>query len=98
MTIVDGALDALDRVAAELVRFGDRVLVENPAFPGLLDLLEQLGPAVVVPLRPTQGMLPDALRRGARAVAGGAVPAAARAEPERRVDDGDAGAGARPRC
>jgi DNA-binding transcriptional MocR family regulator len=64
LTIVDGALDALDRVAAELVRFGDRVLVENPTFPGLLDILEQRG-AVVVPLATdAHGVLPDALREG----------------------------------
>ncbi len=39
LTVVDGALDALDRVTATVVRFGDHVLVENPTFPPLLDLL-----------------------------------------------------------
>jgi len=62
LTIVDGALDALDRVAAELVRFGDRVLVENPTFPGLLDILEQRGAAVVPLATDAHGVLPDALR------------------------------------
>jgi DNA-binding transcriptional MocR family regulator len=62
LTIVDGALDALDRVAAQVVRFGDRVLVENPTFPGLLDILEHRG-AVVVPLETDGlGVVPDAVR------------------------------------
>ena len=47
LTVVDGALDALDRIARELVRLGDRVIVENPTFPPLLDILEQIGAEVV---------------------------------------------------
>jgi DNA-binding transcriptional MocR family regulator len=51
LTVVDGAMDALDRVAAVVVRLGDRVVVEHPAFPPLLDLLDLLGAEVVgVPL------------------------------------------------
>lgn len=49
LTVVDGALDALDRIATQIVRLGDRVLVENPTFPPLLDLLHQLG-AELIPL------------------------------------------------
>jgi DNA-binding transcriptional MocR family regulator len=47
LTVVDGALDALDRVADVVVRLGDRVVVEHPTFPPLLDLLEQLGADVI---------------------------------------------------
>lgn len=43
LTVVDGALDALDRISAVTLRLGDRVIVEHPTFPPLLDLLEQLG-------------------------------------------------------
>jgi DNA-binding transcriptional MocR family regulator len=51
LTVVDGALDALDRITGAVVRFGDHVLVENPAFPPMLDLLEAVGATVVgVPL------------------------------------------------
>jgi DNA-binding transcriptional MocR family regulator len=52
LTVVDGALDALDRIVGEVVRFGDYVLVENPAFPPLLDLLDAVGAIVAgVPLQ-----------------------------------------------
>jgi DNA-binding transcriptional MocR family regulator len=64
VTVVDGALDAIDRLATAHVRLGDRVLVENPAFPPLLDLLELLG-AEVVPLPLDEdGIVPDALAEG----------------------------------
>lgn len=62
LTVVDGALDALDRVASWVVSLGDRVVVENPAFPPLLDLLDLLG-AEVVPVRTDErGIDPDDLR------------------------------------
>ncbi len=47
LTVVDGAMDALDRVAQVVVRLGDRVLVEHPTFPPLLDLLDELGAEVI---------------------------------------------------
>ena len=47
ITVVDGAMDALDRVAQVVLRLGDRVVVEHPGFPPLLDLLDQLGCDVV---------------------------------------------------
>src|SRR3954452_2130600 len=47
LTVVDGAMDALDRVAQVVVRLGDRVIVEHPTFPRLLDLLDELGAEVI---------------------------------------------------
>lgn len=47
VTVVDGAMDAIDRVADVVVRLGDRVVVEHPTFPPVLDLLEQLGAEVI---------------------------------------------------
>jgi DNA-binding transcriptional MocR family regulator len=47
LTVVDGAMDALDRVAQVVVRLGDRVVVEHPTFPPLLDLLDRLGAEVI---------------------------------------------------
>ncbi len=43
MTVLDGALDALDRLIAATVSFGDTVVVEDPTFPPILDLLERAG-------------------------------------------------------
>ena len=61
ITVVDGAMDALDRVAQLVVDLGDRVVVEHPTFPPLLDLLEQLGADVIgVPLD-SEGMVIEAL-------------------------------------
>ena len=47
ITVVDGALDALDRVASVVLRLGDRVVVEHPGFPPMLDLLERLACDIV---------------------------------------------------
>ena len=82
--MVDGAMDALDRVAEVVLRLGDRVVVEHPSFPPLLDLLEQMGCEVVGVDIDDGGLDVDGLRA---ALAGGArapVPPAAGAEPGRR--------------
>jgi DNA-binding transcriptional MocR family regulator len=47
LTVVDGAMDAHSQFVGAHLRFGDRVAVEQPCFPPLLDLLEVAG---VVPL------------------------------------------------
>jgi len=61
LTVVDGAMDALDRVAQIIVRLGDRVVVEHPTFPPLLDLLEQLGAEVIGVPMDDHGLRPDDL-------------------------------------
>jgi DNA-binding transcriptional MocR family regulator len=66
LTVVDGAMDALDRVAGAVLRYGDHVLVENPAFPPLLDLLQALGATVVGVPMDSAGIVPDALRQAIR--------------------------------
>lgn len=64
LTVVNGALDALDRVVALQVRFGDRVLVENPCFPPILDLLENQG-AEPIPIPVDQeGIIASSLLAG----------------------------------
>ncbi|GLK18058.1 aminotransferase class I/II-fold pyridoxal phosphate-dependent enzyme [Herbiconiux flava] len=72
LTIVDGALDAISRALETLVRFGDRVVVENPTFPPFLDLLETFGAERLPVDVDEQGMLPrqlaDALALGPVAV------------------------------
>lgn len=47
LTVVDGAMDALDQVARCVLGFGDRVVVEHPCFPALVDLVESTGVEVV---------------------------------------------------
>jgi DNA-binding transcriptional MocR family regulator len=66
LTVVDGAMDGLDRVAAATLRYGDHVLVENPAFPPLLDLLQALGATVIGVEMDSAGLVPDALQRAIR--------------------------------
>lgn len=60
LTVTNGALDAIDRVLATLVRYGDRVVVENPSFPPFLDLLETYGLEPVGVDLDADGMVPDA--------------------------------------
>jgi DNA-binding transcriptional MocR family regulator len=43
ITVTNGALDAVERILREHVRPGDRVVVEDPTLPALLDLLASLG-------------------------------------------------------
>ena len=62
LMVVDGAMDALDQVSRSMLRFGDRVVVEHPSFPPLLDLLESIGVDVVgVPLDDA-GLRPEPLK------------------------------------
>lgn len=67
VTVLDGSLDALDRFISALVRFGDTVIVEDPTFPPILDMLERAGAEVVgVPID-AGGIDPDRLREALRA-------------------------------
>ena len=67
LTVVDGALDALSRIVDQVVRLGDRVAMENPGFPPLIDLLERAG-ADIVPLDlDDEGVTPASLDRALQA-------------------------------
>lgn len=61
LTVVDGAMDAIDRVITTLVRLGDRVIVERATFPPLLDLLEQLGAELIGVDVDADGIVPASL-------------------------------------
>ncbi|GAB4586609.1 aminotransferase class I/II-fold pyridoxal phosphate-dependent enzyme [Nocardia sp. IFM 10818] len=60
-TVLDGALDAVDRLLAVHVRLGDAVIVENPCFPPFLDLLSRLGTRPVPVGLDESGLLPGEL-------------------------------------
>ncbi len=63
MTIVDGAQDGLDRIVSSLVSLGDAVIVEDPTFPPIIDMLELAG-AQLLPVRTdAEGVLPGDLER-----------------------------------
>lgn len=66
MTVVDGAMDGLELLIRSQLGFGDRVLVENPTFPPLLDLLEAAGLVVQGVAMDDSGMVPDDLDRAVR--------------------------------
>ncbi len=72
LTMADGATDALDLIALTFLQFGDRVAVEHPSYPPLLDLLEATG-ARIVPIDidedgPVTDSFAEAMRTGVRAV------------------------------
>lgn len=72
MAVLSGAMDAIERVLREHLRPGDGVGVEDPSFPGLIDLVAASGYAVIPIELDADGPRPDrlqaALRSGCRAV------------------------------
>jgi DNA-binding transcriptional MocR family regulator len=97
ITVTNGALDAAERVLREHLRAGDRVVLEDPVLPALLDLIHALGlvpnPCAVDDDGPEPERLERALGSLARAVIltpraqnpTGAAVSAARATELRRV-------------
>lgn len=63
VTVVDGATDAVTRTLEQIVRYGDRVVLESPTFPPFFDLVETLGGEIVPVELDDRGIRPDALRK-----------------------------------
>lgn len=61
ITVVDGAMDALSRVVDLMVHLGDRVVMEDPGFPPLIDMLERTGAEIVGVQMDEFGIRPDRL-------------------------------------
>ncbi|MBI3048148.1 MAG: aminotransferase class I/II-fold pyridoxal phosphate-dependent enzyme [Acidobacteria bacterium] len=72
LAVVSGALDGIERVLREYLRVGDHVAVEDPSFPGILDLISASGWVPAPVAIDDAGLVPraleEALRRGCRAV------------------------------
>jgi DNA-binding transcriptional MocR family regulator len=63
VTVTSGALDAVERVVREHLRAGDRVLVEDPTLPAILDLLASLALTPQPCVMDEQGLDPEAFER-----------------------------------
>jgi DNA-binding transcriptional MocR family regulator len=72
IAVTGGALDAIERMLQTELRPGDRVVVEDPSWPRIADLVHAVGLAVEPVALDRRGLDPDrldaALRGGARAV------------------------------
>ncbi|HEY0372984.1 MAG TPA: aminotransferase class I/II-fold pyridoxal phosphate-dependent enzyme [Thermoanaerobaculia bacterium] len=66
VSVVSGALDGIERVLREHLRAGDRVIVEDPCFTGILDLLHALSLVAVPVSVDDEGLVPAELRRATR--------------------------------
>jgi DNA-binding transcriptional MocR family regulator len=73
LTVVGGALDGIQLALLAHVRSGDRIAVEDPCYPGIIDLASALGltvlPVAIDDHGPTADGLARALRAGAVACA-----------------------------
>jgi DNA-binding transcriptional MocR family regulator len=90
IAITGGAVDAIERALQTELRSGDRVVVEDPSWPRIADLVRSLGLTIEPVPVDDRGLDPDlldvALRRGGRAVITtprGQNPSSAAADPER---------------
>jgi DNA-binding transcriptional MocR family regulator len=61
LTVVSGAMDAVERVLAAHLRTGDEVIVEDPGYPPIRDVLLALGLVELPVAVDERGLIPEAL-------------------------------------
>lgn len=91
ITVVGGALDGIERVLREHLRAGDRVIVEDPCFTGVSEILAALALTPVAVAVDDEGFVPDDLRRALQRPAAALIvtpraqnPTGAAISPKRR--------------
>jgi DNA-binding transcriptional MocR family regulator len=72
LTVVDGAMDGVYRILESIRHYGDRVIVEDPGYPVVLDILDRFGLEPVPVALDACGIIPAslaaALARGPAAI------------------------------
>lgn len=63
VTVVNGAMDAHQRVLDVSLRRGDQVAIEDPGLPHLIDLVSAMGFRIVPVRVDDRGVVPEALKR-----------------------------------
>ncbi|PZS09668.1 MAG: GntR family transcriptional regulator [Solirubrobacterales bacterium] len=62
IAVVAGALDGIERILHAHLRAGDRVVIEDPAYPSIRDIVRALGLVAVPVAVDERGLAPGALR------------------------------------
>lgn len=63
LTVVNGAQDGLDRTVSTIIKLGDAVIVEDPTFPPVIDMLELAGARLITVRSDSEGVLPQDLEK-----------------------------------